>query len=371
MKTVILSVALCAGLMTSAMAQEKSAFKFEPVHNIKTTPVKTQDRTGTCWSFSTTSFIETEIIRQGGPEMNLSEMYFVRYAYPEKAHRYVMVHGKGNFSEGGQAHDVMNVLREHGMMTEDAFPGRREVSKPFNHAELASSQLVLLDNFIKQRNAAPCELWYETLDGVLNTYMGQLPDEVTFEGKSYTPQALAEKMTINADDYVELTSYSHHPWYSTFDLEIPDNWSHDQYYNLPLDDLMAVMDNALEKGYSFTWDGDVSEKFFSHKNGVALVPEVDSLGFVPQKEKMITQEDRQKAFLSWQSTDDHLMHITGLSKDQEGTHYYKTKNSWRDDSNDFGGYLYMSESFVRLHSVAIMVHRDAIPKEIAKKLFKK
>jgi len=359
----MLSCAIAFGA-TAQDETKKSTIEFTPVHDIKTTPVKSQDRTGTCWSYSTTSFIETEVIRLGGPELDLSEMYFVRHAYPEKARLYIMAHGKGNFSEGGQAHDVTNVIRNFGMATEEAYPGRRDVTKPHNHSELSSSQKALLDNYIQAKKASPSPVWYEVQSSVLDIYLGEVPVKV--DGK--TTQEFAAAMNINADDYVELTSYSHHPYYKAFNLEVPDNWSDDHYYNLPLDELMAVMDNALENGFSFVFDGDVSEKFFSHKHGAALIPVDEEKGFAPQEEKKITQEVRQEAFLSWQSTDDHLMHITGLSKDQNGTKYYKTKNSWGTKRSDYGGYLHMSESYMRLHTVAIMVHKDALPKAIAKKL---
>jgi len=350
-------------LFGAASAQE-TKFEFTDVYNIKTTPVKSQDRTGTCWSYSTTSFVETEVIRLAGPELNLSEMYFVRYVYPKKAQKYVMLHGKGNFSEGGLAHDVMTTIRKYGMATEEAYPGRLDVNQPHNHSELVSSQKVLLDNFMNQRHASPSDVWYDVLGAVLDTYLGKVPEKV--EGE--TPQDFAEKMKINPDDYIELTSYTNYPFYELVDLEIPDNWSHDRYYNLPLDELMEVINNALANGYSIVWDGDVSDKFFSHKNGVALVPVDESKGFEPQAEKSITPEFRQEAFLSWQSTDDHLMHITGMVKDQNGTVYYKTKNSWGEKSNAFGGFLNMSESYMRLRTVSVMIHKDALPKKISKKI---
>ncbi|MCG8581839.1 MAG: aminopeptidase [Bacteroidales bacterium] len=363
-KLTLLMLAGAIAFGASAQEEQKSTIEFTPVHDIKTTAVKSQDRTGTCWSYSTTSFLETEIIRQGGPELDLSEMYFVRYAYPEKARLYVMAHGKGNFSEGGQAHDVTKVVREYGIATEEAYPGRRDITKPHNHSELASSQKALLDNYIKGRKASPSPVWYEVQGAILDIYLGEVPEMV--DGK--TPQEFAAEMKIDADNYVELTSYTHHPYYKAFNLEVPDNWSDDLYYNLPLDELMEVMDNALANDYSFVWDGDVSEKFFSHKMGAAIVPVDEEKGFAPQEEKEITLEVRQEAFLSWQSTDDHLMHITGLSKDQNGTPYYKTKNSWGTGRGGYEGYLYMSESYMRLHTVAIMVHKDAIPKAIKKKL---
>ncbi|MCU4166147.1 C1 family peptidase [Carboxylicivirga caseinilyticus] len=351
-------------LIGNISAQEKAKFEFTNIYDIKATPVKSQGNTGTCWAFSTTSFIESEIIRLGGPEQDLSEMYFVRYVYPKKAQKYVMLHGMGNFSQGGLAHDVMNCIRNYGMATEDAYPGRKDINQPHNHTELESSQKVLLDNFIEQRKAEPSPVWYEVLAGVLDPYLGKVPEKV----EGVTPQEFATKMKINPDDYVELTSYTHYPLYQQSDLEIPDNWAHERYYNVTLDELIEVMNNALSNGYSIAWDGDVSEKFFSHKNGVALVPVDQSKGFQPQEEKEITPEIRQEAFMSWQSTDDHLMHLTGMAKDQNGKVYYTTKNSWGEKSNAFGGYLYMSESYVRLHTVSVMVHKDALPKAIAKKL---
>ncbi len=355
---------LCAVLSLGLTAQEESKFKFTPVTEIATTPVKSQDKTGTCWSYSTTSFIETEVLRLGGPELDLSEMYFVRYAYQAKARKYVMAHGKGNFSQGGQAHDVMNVLRDYGMATEEVFPGKCCADEPHNHSELASSQKVLLDNFMSQRKASPKPIWFTLQEAVLNTYLGEIPEKV--EGK--TPQEFAASMKINADDYIELTSYSNYPWYKAIDLEVPDNWSHDLYYNVPLNELMEVMNEALANGFSFVWDGDVSEEFFSHKNGVALVPVDEEKGFESQEEKDIDQAIRQEAFMSWQSTDDHLMHITGMVKDQNDTPYYITKNSWGTKRSPFNGYLNMSESYMRLHTVAIMVHKDALTKDMKKKL---
>ncbi|TRX72511.1 C1 family peptidase [Carboxylicivirga sp. M1479] len=363
-KLQLLMLAMAIAISANAQEEKTSSIEFTPVIDIKTSPVKSQDRTGTCWSYSTTSFLETEVIRQGGPVLDLSEMYFVRYAYPEKARLYIMAHGKGNFSEGGQAHDVMNVVREFGMATEEAYPGRRDVSQPHNHSELASTQKVVIDNYIKGRNASPAPVWYEVQSAILDLYLGEVPAEV--DGK--TPQQFTKEMKIVADDYVELTSYTHHPYYQAINLEVPDNWNDGLYYNLPLDELMQVMDNALENGYSFVWDGDVSEKFFSHKLGAAIVPVDEELGFAPQEEQKITPEVRQEAFLSWQSTDDHLMHITGTSTDQNGTTYYKTKNSWGTDRGAYEGYLYMSESYMRLHSVAILIHKDALPKATKKQL---
>lgn len=365
MKT-LLSLLLTTFLLVGLDAQEvPTKQKFQSVIDLPVTPVKSQDRTGTCWSFATTSYIESEILRLDGPELNLSEMYFVRYTYPEKAKQYIMHHGLTNFSEGGQAHDVMNIVKKYGIVTENAFPGKRDESKPHNHSELASVQKAALDNLLNKKDASPSYKWYEIIESILNIYMGDLPQQVMFDGKTMSPMEFRDEMLINPDDYVELTSYSHHPWYSQFNLEIPDNWSFDRYYNLPIDELMEVMNSALKNGYTICWDGDVSDKHFSHGHGVATLPDNND----PSTEKEVTQKIRQEAFLSWQTTDDHLMHITGIAKDSDNTIFYKTKNSW-GDSNIYGGYLYMSESYVKLNTIAFMVHKDAIPKEIANKIFK-
>ena len=351
-------------------AQDYSNYDFKKVKELRNTPVKSQDRTGTCWSFATTSFIESEILRMGGDELDLSEMYFVRYAYEDKAGRYVKFHGNNNFGQGGQAHDVLDVIREHGFVNENDYHGIMYDSKIHNHSELSSVLKGFLDGLLKERN--PSQTWPDAFASILDTYLDDVPEAVEFPGKRTTPEQFVYTTGFDMADYVEITSYTHAPFYEPFVLEVPDNWSHDLYYNVPLDDMIEIFDYSLDNGYTVCWDGDVSEKGFSHKAGIAAVPEEDSeepdLSAGPVNEKSIDQETRQEAFESFQSTDDHLMHIVGSATDKNGTKYYLTKNSWGEKSNEFGGKLYMSTSYVRLHTIAIMVHVDAIPDDIKGKL---
>lgn len=322
------------------------------------TPVISQGSTGTCWSFATTSFLEAEIIRKGLPETNLSEMYFVYHAYRNKAKKYLLYHGNNNFSQGGQAHDVMDVIREHGLVTYEDFPGKKKEGK-YQHRDLARDLQKKVDQLNKEKNDFTLESLKKT-DPLLRKHMGRLPRKVnTPEGK-VTPEAFREHLGIDPGDYIELTSFSHHPFYQPFVLEVPDNWSHALYYNLPVDELIQVMVYALENGHTVCWDGDTSEKTFSHKDGVADLP-------ANQKGK-VTQDLRQETFYSRTTTDDHLMHIVGLYEDQSGKPAFFTKNSWGTDSNEMNGYLMLTEDYVRLKTIAVLVHKEAIPKSIREKL---
>jgi len=352
------------------------------VVRIRATPVKDQYSSGTCWSFATTSYIESELARITHDTLDLSEMYFVRKCYEQKARNYVRRQGTANFGEGGQAHDVLNVIATDGMMTETQYSGLANGQTKPVHAEMEAVLKAMADALVKNPNGKLTPDWFKAVSAVLDVYLGSLP---AGEAKVSAPK-------FDPADYVELTSYTHHPFYQPFILEIPDNWAYGSYYNVPLDDLIAVMNNALENGYTVDWDGDVSDKGFSHRNGVAIVPDValesatgterSKWESIPEKErqkqfytfekpvpqKKVTQEMRQAAFDNYSATDDHLMHITGLTRDQEGTAYYITKNSWAAGSNSNGGYLNMSEPYVRLNTIAIMVHKNAIPKDIRKKL---
>lgn len=351
----LLSLLTVFVLSTSVLfAQEE----FTIVKEVKHLPVISQGSTGTCWSFATTSFLESEVLRKGLPETDLSEMFFVRYAYLDKADQYLFYHGNNNFGQGGQAHDVINVLREHGLSTYDAFPGIKDDGR-YKHRELAAQVEEEVRSLNKKRDGFDASD-LSSLEPILKEQLGKLPKKVKEDGEKLSPFEFKEALRLNPDDYIELSSYTHHPFYKPFVLEVPDNWSHDLYYNLPIDELMEVMYNALNNGYSVCWDGDTSEKTFQHKKGKADVPE-KQIG-------KVDQELRQATFYDRSTTDDHLMHLVGLSKDAEGRDCFYTKNSWGADSNDFGGYLHMTDDYVRLKTVAIMLHKDAIPETIRTKL---
>lgn len=375
----------------SVMAQNETGYQFEVTKEIKTSPVKDQQRTGTCWSYATTSFLETELIRMGKPEVVLSPMFFVKHSYTNKAERYVRFHGTNNFGQGGQAHNVMDVIKSYGLVPESVFNGRNYGEDVHVHSELESVLTGMVEAVVKNRNRKLSTAWQPAIDGVLNAYFGVSPTTFSYQNKSYSPASFAMEMGIDPDNYIEITSYSHHPFYQPIVLEIPDNWAHKLYYNLPIDELMEVINHSIANGYSVCWDGDVSEKGFAHKKGLAVLPviKIDEMADSEQAkwadvpadklldeiysfksivpEVKVTQEMRQKTFDNFITTDDHLMHLVGTSKDQNGTPYYITKNSW-GTSNVYKGYLHMSEQFVREKTVAIMVHKDALPKAIAKKL---
>jgi len=369
-----------------------TAYIFETLVEIPVTSVKDQHRSGTCWAFGAVSFLEAEVLRITGKETDLSEMFIVRNTYADKALKYVRLHGRSNFGAGGQAHDVTNVIAEYGIVPETVYAGLEIGEEKHNHGEMDAVLQAFLDAVIKKRGGKLSPKWFEAYNAILDVYLGHVPTSFVDEGVDVNPIGYASALEIDPENYIELTSYSIYPYNELVNLEIPDNWSDDLYYNLTVDELMEVVRNALENGYTVCWDGDVSDRGFSHRNGIAILPEkkVENLSGTererwekltesekgkelyvfekPGDEKVIDQEIRQEHFDNYTSTDDHLMHLTGIVEDQNGTPYYITKNSWDDDSNDKGGYLYMSESYLRLNTVAIMIHKDALPKKFADKL---
>lgn len=358
---ILLSLLFCFYGVLSAQVHPK----FTITKSVKTTPVKNQAKTGTCWSFASMSFFETEAIRMNKPVLDLSEMFIVKHAYPAKAQKYVRLHGMGNFSQGGQAHDALNVIKDYGLVTEETYNGIEYDSKIHNHNEMVTMLTGMLDGMLNSKKRfKPSKNWMKAFTAVIESYLGAEPKEVKYNGKKYNPKEFAKTVVgINTNDYVEFTSYKCYPFYTKVDLEIPDNWSHDLYYNIPANDLIRIMDNAIAKGYSICWDGDVSEDDFNHKTGTAVLSLYESDGIISDG----IENMRQSTFDNFSTTDDHLMHIVGKARDENNTIFYLTKNSWGTNSNEYGGYLYMSKWYVQLKTVAIMVHKNAVPKDIRKK----
>jgi len=374
MKKLLLTVLVLA-LTVPVMAQESDkkeekppVYDFTLVKEIPALDVISQGGTGTCWSFATTSFLESEIIRKTGREIDLSEMYFARHAYTDKADRYVRLHGKGNFSQGGQAHDVTDQIRKWGVVPNSEYDGLIVDKERHNHSEMASVLTAMVDGVLKARR--PSKVWKPAFEAVADVYLGQSPAAFDYEGKSYTPQQFAKDVAkINPDDYVEITSLAHLPLYEKVLLDVPDNWSDALYYNVAMEDLETIADYAINKGYSISWDGDVSEKFFdSRTHGVAVIPKesVKKLTEIVEEVEP-TVALRQETYDNFQSTDDHLMHLRGMGKDQNGNKYYLIKNSWGPD-RIHGGHVYMSRTFFLIKTTAFMVHKDAVPKKLRKKL---
>lgn len=375
-----------------AKAENDSAYVFTTIKDLPATSVKDQHRSGTCWSFSGISFVESEILRKGGPELDLSEMYVVRNCYAYKAERFVRMHGEINFAAGGAFYDVFWVLNNFGLVPEEAYTGLNYGEDQHVHGELDNVLKSFVTAVEQNKNRKLSTAWMSAVNGILDAYFGSIPEEVSFDSKVMSINDFNNKVIdVNAEDYISITSYTHHPFYETFILEIPDNWLWSESYNVPLDELAEICKSAVENGYTIAWGGDVSEKGFSHKNGLAIVPDGVSKVMtdsersrwesMPQEdkdkelykfdapvvEKEITQEMRQEQFDNFQTTDDHGMHITGMVKDQNGSIYYKVKNSWNTD-NKYDGFLYMSEPYVKLKTMNIIVHKDAVPKHIRKKL---
>ncbi len=332
--------------------------------SVDCTPVKSQDKTGTCWCFAGASFLESEMMRRGKGQHNISEMFIVKNVYNDKAQNYVLRHGKANFGQGALAHDFINGAGRHGFMPEEAYSGLEDGNSKHDHGEMEGLLKGILDSVIKQKR--PSKKWAKAYASVMDTYLGKSPETFTYRGQSYTPKEFAKSMGFRAEDYVSLTSYNHHPFHKDFVLEIPDNNSNGSFHNVPIDDLVEVIDNAIENGYSVAWDGDVSERGFSMGNGIAILPKQANRRDAfkePGEELEVTQEMRQETFHSYSTTDDHLMHLTGIARDKNGKKYYIIKNSW-GPTGPYKGFLHMSEAYVRLKTVAIMLHKDAVPEKI-------
>jgi bleomycin hydrolase len=361
-----------------------SNYQFTIVKDNGALSVKDQNRSGTCWCFSTQSFLESELLRMGKGNIPLSEMFVIHNMYLQKATNYVRYQGHAQFGEGGEPHDVINAVREFGLVPASAYVGLPDDQvkdgqlKPVM-GEMDAVLKDMLDEVNKLHDGKLNPNWFKAFQGALDGYMGAPPTEFTYEGKSYTPQSFAKYLGINPDDYVEVTSFTHHPFYSKFILEVPDNWANSQVYNVPLDELYQIANNAIETGYTVEWGADVTEPGCSPKTySLAIVPQMelgnmtsaatkDSIFMNPVPQKEITQDMRQQAFDNLSTTDDHGMQITGIAKDQMGTQYFIVKNSW-GTTNYCKGYFYVSAQYFEYKTTSIMVNKNAIPKDLRKKM---
>jgi bleomycin hydrolase len=388
----IVIIFLSNGLRELIAQADIKGYTFSIIKENPSTPVKNQFKSSTCWSFSTLAVIESELLRLGKGEYDLSEMFVVKHIYAEKAKKYVRFQGALNFGGGGAFHDALYVFKEYGMVPEEVFSGKVIGEENHIHGELDEVTNAYIDAVIKNKNKKLTPVWFDGFEGILDAYLGTYPDKFYYQGKEYDAQSFGSELNINVDDFIELGSYTHHPFYEKFILEVPDNWMLDQIYNIPLEEMMNIIDNAIENGYTVGWGSDISEKGFSWEKGVAIVPdenltdlsgtekekwekltskEKDKALYTfegPVKEKTITQEMRQIEFDNFSTTDDHGMQITGIANDQAGNKFYKVKNSWGDDNHIYGGYFFASKAFVELKTIDIMVHKNVIPKDIQKKL---
>lgn len=386
-----LTLGLLLAATTIATAQDKAdeGYKFTDIKRLPTTSVKSQDRAGTCWSWSTISFLESEIIRKGKDSVSLSPMYVVWNTYHAKGDKYVRMNGHVNFGQGGASADVTWAIQNYGIVPLELYKGLNYGEDVHAHGELDAVLKGYVDAVIKNPNKKLSTAWQRGYDGVLDAYLGEKPEKFNWKGKEYTPMTFtSDACGLNMDDYISLTSFTHHPFYTQFALEVEDNWIGEMSYNIPLEEMMEVLDKAIDNGYTFSWGTDVSEMGFT-RDGLAVVPDENikemsdaeiakwvkmpksaqqaELLKKPGKEKVITQELRQKEFDNKLTTDDHGMHVVGKAVDQIGNKYFIVKNSW-GNYGKYNGYLYASYPFVAYKTTSIMIHKDALPKDLKKKL---
>lgn len=388
-KKLIIAAALCLLPGVSfAQAEKKDSTVFTVVKENPITPVKDQNQSGTCWAYSSLGFLESELLRMGKGEHDLCESFLVYHTYMDRADKAIRTHGDVSFSQGGSFYDAIYCLKNYGIVPQDAMPapGTPYGDSLFNFNQLSNVTTAYVEAIAKSNAKKINPVWKKDLNSMYENYFGKLPEKFTYKGKEYTPQSYAKSLGLNPDDYVSLTSFTHYPFYSKFIIEVQDNWRWAESYNLPLDEFMEVMDQAVRNGYSFAWGADVSEKGFS-RQGIATVPDTKTAadktgsdaarwtgtngkGVTPadaKGEKVITQEMRQLGYDNWETTDDHGMIIYGLAKDQNGKEYFMMKNSW-GVFGPYKGLWYVSKPYVAYKTMNILINKHAIPAKIAKKL---
>mgnify|MGYP006281538809 FL=1 len=377
-----LSIILLIGFFSFTYAgkniKEVNDYQFEIVKQLPVTSVKDQHKTSTCWSFSVLSMLESELLRMTEDTFDLSEMYIVRNTYKGKARKFVRLHGHMRFTGGGALNDPVDMIEKHGIVPDSVYSGLQPDESKHNHHEMDGMLKAYVEELVNNNNENISLRWFEGYLEILNTYLGKKPERFVVNGEQHTPESYRNSLGLEMDDYVLISSFTHHPFYEQFIIEVPDNWSWGKAYNVPLDEMKEILNHALDNDYSIAWASDVSDRGFDHSKGLAIVPEKpwdemnveekDLALYEPVRQRTITQKMRQVMFDNYSTTDDHGMHIVGKAVDQKGTPYFYVKNSWGTDKSEFDGYFFASEAYVLLKTLSFMVNKEAIPTHIRNKL---